>query len=122
MRRRSVLAAAGAGAAALLVGGTSTAEAVTQSSAAKAAQAAASSGGDVPWAAASLRDLAAKIGLRVGSALTPQDIETASYAAIAGGQFSTVTPANGMSLLERRDQRLALELGLHSLEVVEVMR
>ncbi len=76
MRRRSVLAAAGAGAAALLVGGTGTAEAVTQSSAAKAAQADASSG-DVPWAAASLRDLAAKIGLRIGSALTPQDIETA---------------------------------------------
>ena len=93
MRRRSVLAAAGAGAAALLVGGTR-AEAATLSSTASA-QAAASSG-DAPWAAASLRDLADKIGLRIGSALTPQDIETASYAAIAGGQFSTVTPANGM--------------------------
>jgi endo-1,4-beta-xylanase len=93
MRRRSVLAAAGAGAAALLVGGTR-AEAATLSSTASAQ--AAANNGDAPWASASLRDLADKIGLRIGSALTPQDIETASYAAIAGGQFSTVTPANGM--------------------------
>jgi len=35
----------------------------------------------------SLRALAAKIGLRMGSALIPQDIETPSYAAIAGSQF-----------------------------------
>ena len=94
MRRRSVLAAAGAGAAALLVGGTR-AEAATLSSTASA-QAAAASGGDLPWASESLRSLADNVGLRFGSALTPQDIETASYAAIAGSQFSVVTPANGM--------------------------
>jgi len=94
MRRRSVLAAAGAGAAALLVGGTR-AEAATPSSTA-AAPAAAASGGDAPWASASLRDLAAKVGLRMGSALYPQDIETPAAAAIAGSQFSVVTPANGM--------------------------
>ena len=44
----------------------------------------------------SLRALAAKIGLRMGSALIPQDIETPSYAAIAGSQFSVVTPGNAM--------------------------
>jgi endo-1,4-beta-xylanase len=44
----------------------------------------------------SLRGLAAKIGLRFGTALIPQDIETPSYAAIAGSQFSVVTPGNGM--------------------------
>ena len=92
MRRRSVLAAGAASAAALLAGGTS-AEAATQSMAARA-QAART--GDVTWASASLRDLAAGVGLRFGSALIPQDIETPSYAAIAGSQFSVVTPGNGM--------------------------
>jgi endo-1,4-beta-xylanase len=92
MRRRSVLAAGAAGAAALLAGGTS-AEAATQS---RAATARAARPGDVAWASASLRDLAAGVGLRLGSALIPQDIETPSYAAIAGSQFSVVTPGNGM--------------------------
>jgi endo-1,4-beta-xylanase len=44
----------------------------------------------------SLRALAAHIGLRIGSAIIPQDIETPSYAAIAGSQFSVVTPGNAM--------------------------
>jgi endo-1,4-beta-xylanase len=92
MRRRSVLAAGAAGAAALLTGGTS-AEAATLSRAAKAQTA---SPGDVAWASASLRDLAARVGLRIGTALIPQDIETPSYAAIGGSQFSVVTPGNGM--------------------------
>ncbi|MGD0561354.1 MAG: endo-1,4-beta-xylanase [Streptosporangiaceae bacterium] len=92
MRRRSVLAAGVAGAAALLAGGTG-AEAATRSSAVTAR---AARPGDVPWASASLRDLAAGVGLRFGSALIPQDIETPSYAAIAGSQFSVVTPGNGM--------------------------
>jgi len=92
MRRRSVLAAGAAGAAALLAGGTS-AEAATQS---RAATARAARPGDVRWASASLRDLAAGVGLRFGSALIPQDIETPSYAAIAASQFSVVTPGNGM--------------------------
>jgi endo-1,4-beta-xylanase len=89
MKRRSVLAAGAAGAAALLAGGTS-ARAATLSRTATA------TAGDVPWASASLRDLAAGIGLRFGSALIPQDIQTPSYAAIAGSQFSAVTPGNGM--------------------------
>src|SRR5580692_5480421 len=92
MRRRNVLAAGAAGAAALLAGGTS-AEAATLSRAAKAQ---AVRTGDVTWASASLRNLAAGVGLRFGSALIPQDIETPSYAAIAGSQFSVVTPGNGM--------------------------
>src|ERR1700728_728791 len=98
MRRRSVLAAGAAGAAALLAGGTS-AEAATQS---RAATARAARPGDVAWASASLRDLAAGVGLRFGSALIPQDIETPSYAAIAGSQFSVVTPGNGDEMADRR--------------------
>src|SRR5581483_7320769 len=43
-----------------------------------------------------LRALAAKINLRIGTALIPQDIETPTYAAIAGSQFSVVTPGNAM--------------------------
>jgi endo-1,4-beta-xylanase len=92
MRRRSVLAAGAASAAALLVGGTS-AEAATLS---KAAKAQAASPGDVAWASTPLRDLAAKVGLRIGTALIPQDINTPNYAAIGGSQFSVVTPGNGM--------------------------
>jgi endo-1,4-beta-xylanase len=92
MRRRSVLAAGAAGAAALLAGGTS-ARAATLS---KAATARAAVPADAPWTSESLRELAAGIGLRFGSALIPQDIQTPSYAAIAGSQFSVVTPGNGM--------------------------
>ena len=92
MRRRSVLAAGAAGAVALVAGGTS-AEAAPL---AKAATARAGGPQDVPWASAPLRDLAARVGLRFGTALVPQDIETPSYAAIGGGQFSVVTPGNAM--------------------------
>lgn len=92
MRRRSVLAAGAAGAATLLVSGTS-AEAETLSRAATERPA---SPGGVPWTSVSLRDLAARTGFRFGSALIPQDIQTPSYAAIAGSQFSVVTPGNAM--------------------------
>jgi endo-1,4-beta-xylanase len=96
MRRRSVLAAGAAGAAALFVSGTK-AEAATAPSSAKAAarthpagyQQAVDSG-------AALRDLAGKTGLRIGSALTPADLTTADYSAIASGQFDVYTPANEM--------------------------
>jgi endo-1,4-beta-xylanase len=93
MRRRSVLTAGAAGAAALLVGGTTSAKAAPLQQAA-APQAAGPA--DFPWASASLRDLAGRFGLRMGTALIPQDIETPSYAAIAGSQFSVVTSGNGM--------------------------
>jgi endo-1,4-beta-xylanase len=91
MRRRSVLAAGAAGAAAVLVGGTSASAAVNSRTAAGKAPA-----GGAPATTAPLRELAAPIGLRFGTALIPQDIETPSYAAIASSQFSVVTPGNGM--------------------------
>jgi endo-1,4-beta-xylanase len=89
MRRRSVLAAGAVGAAAVLTGGAK-AMAATQAPAATAA----ASSGDAPWAAASLRDLASKVGLRIGSALTPADLTTPAYSAIASGQFDVYTPEN----------------------------
>jgi endo-1,4-beta-xylanase len=44
----------------------------------------------------SLRALAAKIGLRIGTAIIPFDLNTPAYAAIAASQFSVVTPGNEM--------------------------
>ena len=91
MRRRSVLAAGAASAAAVLVGGTSASAAVNSGTAAGNA-----AKGGAPATNAPLRDLAAPIGLRFGTALIPQDIVTPSYAAIASSQFSVVTPGNAM--------------------------
>jgi endo-1,4-beta-xylanase len=91
MRRRSLLAMGAAGGAAAVLG-TGTAAWAAPAGARPAARPS-SSQDDEP---ASLRALAARIGLRLGSALIPQDIETPAYAAIAGSQFSVVTPGNGM--------------------------
>jgi endo-1,4-beta-xylanase len=44
----------------------------------------------------SLRALAAKVGLRIGTAATPADLTTPQYAAITAGQFSVLTPENEM--------------------------
>ncbi|MBR7828782.1 endo-1,4-beta-xylanase [Actinospica sp. MGRD01-02] len=44
----------------------------------------------------SLRDLAARIGLRFGTAVIPTDLDTPSYAAVLADQFSVVTPGNAM--------------------------
>ena len=44
----------------------------------------------------SLRALAAQVGLRVGSAISPFDLDNAAYSKIAADQFSTVTPENEM--------------------------
>jgi endo-1,4-beta-xylanase len=44
----------------------------------------------------SLRALGRRIGLHIGTALIPQDIETPALAAIAAAQFSVVTSGNGM--------------------------
>ncbi|HEX5113829.1 MAG TPA: endo-1,4-beta-xylanase [Pseudonocardiaceae bacterium] len=44
----------------------------------------------------SLRALAAQVGLRVGTAIIPFDLDNAPYAQIAANQFSTVTPGNEM--------------------------
>jgi endo-1,4-beta-xylanase len=93
MRLRRLLALGAAGAAALLGLGLSTAAVAAPSGGAVAGHAGAAQDGVAPD---SLRALAAKVGLRMGSALIPQDIETPSYAAIAGSQFSVVTPGNAM--------------------------
>jgi endo-1,4-beta-xylanase len=92
IRRRSVLTAGAVGAAAVLTGGAK-AMAATE---APAAPKVAASTGDAPWASASLRDLASKVGLRIGSALTPADLTTPAYSAIASGQFDVYTPENEM--------------------------
>ena len=44
----------------------------------------------------SLRELAGKIGLKIGSAIIPQDINTPAWNAVAASQFSVVTPGNEM--------------------------
>jgi endo-1,4-beta-xylanase len=44
----------------------------------------------------SLRALAEKIGLRIGTAVIPFDLDTPAYAAILAEQFSVVTPGNEM--------------------------
>jgi len=90
MRRRTVLTAGAAAGAAAVLGAGTTASAAVRSVAAGSAAA------GTPAATGPLRELAAPVGLRVGTALIPQDIETPTYAAIASSQFSVVTPGNGM--------------------------
>jgi endo-1,4-beta-xylanase len=91
MRRRSLLAMGAAGGAAAVLG--TGASALASPAAAGLAVRPSANPGTSP---ASLRALAAKIGLRFGTALIPQDIETPAWAAIAASQFSVVTPGNGM--------------------------
>jgi len=81
MRLRRLLAVGAAGVAVVL--GTTV-----------AASAAASSGSAV--APDSLRALAANIGLRIGTAVIPFDLDHPDYQAIVAGQFSVVTPGNEM--------------------------
>ncbi|HEY3882805.1 MAG TPA: endo-1,4-beta-xylanase, partial [Trebonia sp.] len=91
MRRRSLLAMGAAGGAAAVLG--TGASALASPAAARLAARPSANPGTSPT---SLRALAARIGLRFGTALIPQDIETPAYAAIAASQFSVVTPGNGM--------------------------
>jgi endo-1,4-beta-xylanase len=88
MRRRSFLAM-GAGAIALPALGTATAHADT----ATAAQTTPDASGAAPD---SLRALAAKIGLRIGTAVIPFDLNTPAYTDVLKSQFSVVTPGNEM--------------------------
>jgi endo-1,4-beta-xylanase len=83
VRRRSVLAAGAAGAAVALGG------AGTASAAAPGAQ-------HDHRDPDSLRELAGKTGLRIGTATSPQALTIAARAAIVAGQFSLVTPGNEM--------------------------
>jgi endo-1,4-beta-xylanase len=93
MKRRGFLAL-GAGALAGPMLAPAVAQAATGSAKGNAAGNAASAAGGVP--ADSLRALAAKVGLRFGSALTPFELDTPAYAKIAAEQFSVVTPGNEM--------------------------
>jgi endo-1,4-beta-xylanase len=88
MKRRSVLTMGAVGAAAMVTGG-----GTALASGSRLATSSSLRGNSPPD---SLRSLGAKIGLPIGTALIPQDINTPSYAAIAGSQFSVVTPGNGM--------------------------
>src|SRR5215469_3307608 len=89
MRRRSLIAAGAASAAAVL-GGAATANAATLTASKPARPA------DFVNPNAPLRDLAAAIGLRFGSAIIPQDINTPSFNAIASTQLDVYTPGNEM--------------------------
>jgi endo-1,4-beta-xylanase len=53
-------------------------------------------GGTAPPPSNSLRALAAQVGLRVGSAIIPFDLDNPQYAQTAADQFSAVTPGNEM--------------------------
>ncbi len=53
-------------------------------------------GGSVHVPADSLRALAAKVGLRIGSAVIPFDLDTPAYNTVLAQQFSAVTPGNEM--------------------------
>jgi endo-1,4-beta-xylanase len=46
--------------------------------------------------AGALRSLAAPIGLRIGTAVTPFELDRPAYSQITGDEFSTVTPGNEM--------------------------
>ncbi len=87
VRRRSVLTAAGA------AGAVGAAGVLGSAGTASAAALGASHGHRDPN---SLRELAEKVGLRIGTAIIPQDINTPAWAAVAASQFSVVTPGNEM--------------------------
>jgi endo-1,4-beta-xylanase len=87
MRRRSFLAVGGA---------TGVAAAMSQIPAAHAAVTGLASPAAGAASPATLRELAAKIGLRVGTAVIPEDLNTPAWTAILQAQFSVVTPGNAM--------------------------
>ncbi|HVV21727.1 MAG TPA: endo-1,4-beta-xylanase [Pseudonocardiaceae bacterium] len=53
-------------------------------------------GGFPPAPPDSLRALAAQVGLRVGTAIIPFDLDNTAYRQVAADQFSVVTPGNEM--------------------------
>ena len=90
MRRRSFLTM-GAGAAGVVAMPRIASAAATSSSAARSA----ASSHDMA-APDSLRGLAEKIGLRIGTAVIPFDLNTPAYTSVLAEQFSAVTPGNEM--------------------------
>ena len=93
MRRRSFLAMGGATGVAVAMSQIPDARAAVAAVAHPAAAVADPAAGS---ANATLRGLAAKIGLRVGTAVIPQDLNTPAWNAILAEQFSVVTPGNAM--------------------------
>jgi endo-1,4-beta-xylanase len=94
MRRRSFIAMGGAAGVAVAMSQMPDARAAVAAVApTTASSAAAAAGGS---ANATLRGLAAQIGLRVGTAVIPQDLTTPAWTAILAEQFSVVTPGNAM--------------------------
>ena len=87
MKRRSFLTMGGAVAVAAALPATAAAATTT------AARSAAASGSGT---AGTLRALASQIGLHIGTAVIPFDLDTPAYTAILAEQFSVVTPGNEM--------------------------
>ncbi len=92
MRRRNFLAMSGAAGVAVAVPSVATA---ASAATAKAARTAAGRAHDSD-APSTLRGLAELIGLRIGTAVIPFDLNTPAYTAILAEQFSVVTPGNEM--------------------------
>jgi endo-1,4-beta-xylanase len=92
MRRRNFLAVGAGAAGVVAMPRIATAATTATATATRSARSAASR--DV--APASLRALAGKIGLHVGTAVIPFDLDTPAYTAVLASQFSVVTPGNEM--------------------------
>ena len=90
MRRRSFLAMGGAAGVAAAIPGVAAASAATAATTKPAVR---SRDMDQP---STLRGLAELIGLRVGTAVIPFDLNTPAYNAVLAEQFSVVTPGNAM--------------------------
>ncbi len=93
MKRRSFLAMGGATGVAVAMSQIPDARAAVAAVAHPAAAVADPAAGS---ANATLRGLAARVGLRVGTAVIPQDLNTPAWNAILAEQFSVVTPGNAM--------------------------
>ena len=90
MRRRSFLTMGGAAGLALAMPGVASAAVATPG------RTRAATGRHDFGSPGSLRDLAAPIGLHIGTAVIPFDLDTPAYTAILAEQFSAVTPGNAM--------------------------
>jgi endo-1,4-beta-xylanase len=90
MRRRSFLTMGGAAGLALAMPG------VANAAVAAPGRTRAAAGRPGLGSPGSLREEAAPIGLRIGTAVIPFDLDTPAYAAILAEQFSVVTPGNEM--------------------------
>ena len=93
MKRRSFLTLTGAAGAAGVAGVAAALPGLAAPAAASTARAAAR---PADAANGSLRDLAARINMRIGTAVIPFDLDNAPYAKVLAEQFSVVTPGNEM--------------------------